>query len=68
MFLDENGLRRVVFWINKRINDAVTKGLHSCESCGAPYKGQPNYEYCGRGFFVDFNMYKQENAREQHIA
>lgn len=61
-YVDLNGLR--YFWkqiskiINQRINDAVTNGLHACRSCGAPYKGKPNCEYCGRGFFVDESMYK----------
>ena len=61
-FVDANGLQ--YFWektsaiINKRINDAVTKGLHSCASCGAPYTGKVICEYCGRGFFVDKSMYK----------
>ena len=60
--LDINGLK--YFWekvsviINNRINDAVTKGLHSCASCGAPYQGKATCEYCGRGFFVDKNMYR----------
>lgn len=62
-FVDLNGLKRVVQWINVRINDAVTKGLHSCESCGAPYVGKSNCEYCGRGFFVDFEMYKNQTSK-----
>lgn len=60
-YVDINALK--YFWnkvskiINKRINDAVCTGLHSCHSCGAPYTGKPNCEYCGRGFFVDSSMY-----------
>ena len=60
-FIDYNGLK--YFWgkisviINDRINDAITKGLHSCASCGAPYQGKAICEYCGRGFFVDKSMY-----------
>lgn len=62
MLVDMNNLKR--FWegasrvINNRINDAVTKGLHSCASCGAPYYGKAICEYCGRGFFVDPSMYR----------
>ena len=66
--VDYNGLK--YFWeqtskiINKRINDAVTKGLHSCASCGAPYSGKAICEYCGRGFFVDQSMYKVGDNNE----
>lgn len=68
-FLDFEGLKH--FWervseiINKRINDAVTAGLHSCSSCGAPYTGKARCEYCGRGFFVDSSMYEVGERIEQ---
>lgn len=62
-FIDANGLKYFAQKINERINDVVCKGLHSCASCGAPYTGKPNCEYCGRGFFVDYKMYEEnENA------
>ena len=53
----------VYLWrkINERMNDIVCKGLHQCQSCGAPYTGKANCEYCGRGFFVDINMYLERN-------
>ena len=60
--VDINGLK--YFWeqtskiINRRINDAMTKGLHFCTSYGVPYSGKAICEHCGRGFFVDSNMYK----------
>ena len=63
-FVDTNALahfwKRVSEIMNKRINDAVTNGLHACKSCGAPYKGKPTCEYCGRGFFVDERMYYEK--------
>lgn len=60
-YLDERGLKIFAEKINQRINDIVAKGLHSCASCGAPYSGKPICEYCGRGFFVDINMYKERS-------
>lgn len=43
--------------LNKRLNDLFATGLHTCNSCGAPYKGQPVREYCGRSFFVDTSLF-----------
>ena len=57
--LDEDGVKYLWKKINQRMNDIVCAGLHQCQSCGAPYQGKANCEYCGRGFFIDFNMYKE---------
>ena len=65
-YVDMNGLAYFAKKINERINDVVAKGLHSCASCGAPYTGKPNCEYCGRGFFIDFNMYKENKNDTAH--
>ena len=59
-YLSMDGLAYLWKKINERMNDIVTKGIHNCASCGAPYTGKPICEYCGRGFFVDFNMYKEK--------
>ena len=71
-FIDSEALayfwKRISEIMNKRINDTVTKGIHACEGCGAPYKGKPNCEYCGRGFFVDFSMYRIGENNEAHIG
>lgn len=61
-----DGLRYFYKKLNERLNDIFTAGLHQCKSCGAPYKGKPICEYCGRGFFVEALMYKGEN-NEQSI-
>lgn len=53
-------LERYTTWLNLRLNNLATKGLHSCAGCGAPYKGLPTCEYCGRGFFVDMIMFKEK--------
>lgn len=45
--------------LNERLNDLFTKGMHQCQSCGAPYKGKPVCEYCGRGFFVEELLYNK---------
>ena len=62
-YLDTSGLKYFAEKINQRINDVVAKGLHNCASCGAPYTGKATCEYCGRGFFVDINMYKTEESK-----
>ena len=43
--------------LNERLNNLFTEGLHSCKSCGAPYKGNPVCEYCGRNFFVNMPLF-----------
>ena len=63
-FIDQDGLtyfwKRISEIINQRIYDAQVKGLHNCATYGAPFTGKPNCEYCGRGFFIDFSMYKED--------
>lgn len=63
-YVDSNGLKRVLERINKNINDAMTNGLHSCKSCGAPYIGKPTCQYCGRAFFADIRMYTDEETKK----
>ena len=55
MYLDMNGVAYLVKKLNERLNNLFTKGLSNCRSCGAPYKGEPYCEYCGRSFFVDYS-------------
>lgn len=43
--------------LNERLNDLFATGLHTCNSCGAPYKGQAVCEYYGRSFFVDTSLF-----------
>jgi len=61
MYLSYDGLAYFAKKLNEKLNDMFTNGLHSCATCGAPYKGKPICEYCGRGFFADIEMYKKTN-------
>ena len=62
-FVSSDGLAYFTKKLNEKLNDMFTNGLHNCAACGAPYKGKPTCEYCGRGFFADFEMYKTQTSK-----
>lgn len=66
-YLDETGLIYIINKFNERLNNLFTKGLSNCRSCGAPYKGEPYCEYCGRSFFVDYSDIKKDGENSVRV-